>query len=67
MKNKINIDDIVQLTETHKWRGALVQVTEIKSFGIQGFIFMPGYGDAFIRAKHDEFEVVGRAIITRER
>ena len=67
MKNKINIDDIVQLTETHKWRGALVQVTEIKSFGIQGFIFMPGYGDAFIRAKHDAFEVVGRTIITRER
>lgn len=67
MKNIINVDDIVQLTETHKWCGALVQVTEVKSFGIQGFIFMPGYGNAFIRAKYDEFEVVGRAVITRKR
>ena len=28
---------------------------------------MPGYGDAFIRAKYDEFEVIGRVVITRKR
>lgn len=66
MKNKAQLNDIVQLTENHKWCGALVQVTELSSFGIQGFIYMPEYGDAFIRVNECDYEVIGKAIIARK-
>jgi hypothetical protein len=64
--------DIVQITnEGHHWFPSLIVVSELKSFGIQGFCFMPhndgsGTGEAYIRLRREEYERVGVAVIMSE-
>jgi len=56
--------DIVQVTDfKSSWFPCLVIVTELKSFGIQGYTAVPTKGDAFIRLSFGTFEKVGEAII----
>lgn len=61
--------DIVQIVdENHHWFPSLVVVTELKAFGIQGFVFIPHNdgtpaGQAFIRLKREQYERVGTAVI----
>ena len=68
MTNDVEVNNIVQITDkTHHWFPALVIVTEIKSFGIQGFCFIPKNdgtgGEAYIRLNKDKYELVGIAVI----
>lgn len=64
--------DIVQITNPeHKWYPCLIVVSEVKSFGIQGYITIPTNddkpnGQAYIRLNTNEFEKVGEAIIIPE-
>lgn len=57
--------DLVQITdENHRWYPTVIVVDEIKTFGIQGFAFMPtndgsGTGQAYIRLRTGEFESLG--------
>jgi hypothetical protein len=64
-ETSIEVNDIVQINENGKegWVGCLVQVDEVKNFGIQGFVRMPLQGDAYIRLNFDQFEKVGKAIL----
>lgn len=57
----IKLYDIVQVVPEHKWCGCLVIVTEVKNWGIQGFVQVPMQGQAFIRLNHEDFEKVGEA------
>jgi hypothetical protein len=58
----INKYDVVQIVPTHKWGGSFLTVTELLSFGVQGFVQIPIKGRAYIRLKNGEFEKVGEAI-----
>ena len=66
---EIAVSDIVQITdESHHWFPCLVVVSELKSFGIQGFVFIPHNdgkpaGEAYIRLTAGSFEKVGTAVI----
>lgn len=61
--------DIVQITNPkHHWYPCLIIVSEVKSFGIQGYTYIPknNIGDiarAYIRLKHEDFETVGSSVI----
>lgn len=56
--------DIVQITdETHEWFPSLIVVSEVKSFGVQGYVHIPMKGDAYIRLDKSKYERVGRAAI----
>lgn len=57
------VNDIVQLSLDHKWAGALVCVEQVRSWGIQGFIYVPTEGKAYIRVNHDEYYIIGEAAI----
>ena len=59
--NDIAIGDIVQVTPDKEMFGAcMVVVTELKSFGIQGYVQSAGVaGQQYIRLKFDEFESTG--------
>jgi hypothetical protein len=59
---ELKVNDIVQVVPTHKWAGCLIVVSEIKSWGIQGYVQMPLQGQAYIRLKFEEIEKVGEAI-----
>lgn len=57
----IEENDVIQIVPEHKWAGCFVTVTEVKSWGIQGFVQIPMQGQAYIRLKNEEFEKVGSA------
>jgi hypothetical protein len=58
---KLKENTIVQIVPEHRWAGCLVVVTELKPWGIQGFVQIPMQGQAYIRLEHKEYEVVGQA------
>ena len=57
----INIGDIVQVNPgVEKFGGCMVVVTEIHSWGIQGYVQNAGVaGQAYIRLKTEDFEHTG--------
>ncbi len=62
--------DVFQVTQSHGrggWVGALVLATEIKPWGIQGFVHQIATHEehtrAFIRLRWDEIEYVGKAAL----
>lgn len=63
--------DIVQIVDsTHVWFPCLLIVSEVKSWGIQGFCLIPtsndgseSPGSAYLRVKFDQIEKVGRAVV----
>lgn len=59
--DEIKVGDIVQVNPDKEMFGAcMVVVTELKSFGIQGYVQSAGVnGQQYIRLKFDEFESTG--------
>jgi hypothetical protein len=62
MKAKIN--DVVQISPIHEWGGCFLTVTEVKHWGIQGFVEVPMKGQAYIRIEHGLYEPIGEAVFT---
>lgn len=60
-RDDIMVGDIVQVNpEQETFGGCMVVVTELKSFGIQGYVQNAGQeGQAYIRLKHEDFEPTG--------
>jgi hypothetical protein len=70
-RRNYEVGDVVQIIETHGrngWIGAFVMVTEVKSFGIQGFVTTikshEEQTQAYIRLPWNQFEYVGKATLT---
>lgn len=68
--SKAQIGDVFQINESHGrngWIGAFVMATEIKHWGIQGFVSHVETHDqqakAFIRLKWEEIEYIGHAVL----
>lgn len=60
----LKVGDIVQANpETSEWGPALVVISEIKSFGIQGYTHIPRGGDAFIRLSWADIEPTGGRVV----
>jgi hypothetical protein len=61
--------DIVQITNSaHRWFPCLIIVTEVKTWGIQGYITIPNgeeTGNAFVRINSEDYKKVGYAIYVR--
>ena len=71
MMENIQVGDIVQLdpctTKNPMFRGCLMVVTEIKSWGVQGYVQAIGTdekigGQAYYRASDGTFERCGKAV-----
>lgn len=65
----VEVHDVVQLDPAHcRWGAIFVVVTEVRSWGIQGWFPVPRADDqtahSYIRAKHGEYVRVGRAAWT---
>jgi hypothetical protein len=70
MKFPASIGDVVQINETDSrpgWRGAFVMVTEVRSWGIQGFVHHiethEKSGFAYTRQEWDTIDFIGRAVL----
>jgi hypothetical protein len=64
-QQEINEGMVVQLNpETvgnEHFAACFMTITEPKPWGAQGFVRVPGGGDAYYRAKWEEMELIGRA------
>jgi len=62
MTTNLSIGDVVQLSpETGDFAACFMIVTEPKAWGAQGYVRVPGGGDAYFRAKHEHMTKIGRA------
>lgn len=64
------IGDVFQINERHGragWVGAFLMATEIKSWGVMGYVHMiethEEFGRAYIRLKFEELDHIGRAAL----
>ena len=63
MLSEVQKYDIVQITDIeNEWFTALLIVDEVKSWGIQGYVFIPKGGRAFYRIANGKFEKVGTSL-----
>ena len=64
---KIEVGDIVQVDPSKEvFGGTMVVVTEVKSWGIQGYVQSAGVeGQAYIRLNFEDFEATGGKAIWR--
>ena len=63
----IKAGDIVQITErSNKWFPSIIVVSEVKSFGVQGYVSIPMQGEAYIRLNKSDYEKVGEAKVVAE-
>lgn len=68
MNKKVNVNDIIQANENAgEWCGCLLIVSELKSFGVIAEMKIPYHGTAFMRLEHEQFEVVGKAVLVEKR
>jgi len=65
MDSRIIENSVVQVNENGDidWVGCLVQVSEVKSFGVQGWVQVPKSGKTFIRIKFSEIDYIGQAVM----
>lgn len=61
----VEVNDIVQIKPEHEWGGCLLIVTEVKSFGCQGYVEIPKQGAAYIRLNKEDYVKVGQAEFVR--
>ena len=63
-KTTLKVGDVVQISPDSAneiFRGCLLIVTEPKDFGCMGYVQIPGQGQAYLRPRWDEMELVGKA------
>ena len=52
--------DIIQANEkAGDWCGCVLIVDEVKSWGVQAFLHITMQGDAYIRLREDQYDVLG--------
>lgn len=64
---KIKKNSVVQANElSGEWTGCLLQVSEVKSWGVQAWIEIPKNGRAYIRLEFAKIDYVGEAVMSPE-
>lgn len=65
----INVGDVIQINEYHKdvkWIGCLMIVNDVRSWGVQAGMHVPGMGNTYLRVNHNEYDRIGRAALIEE-
>ena len=68
MENEIKVHDIVQIVDggVDGWVGCLLQVTDIKTWGVMGFVNIPLKGEAYLRVNYEQCVKVGTAVMVHQ-
>jgi len=66
-KSRITKNSVVQVNELgdKDWVGCLIHVSEVKNWGIVGFIRVPKTGNAYVRLRWEKIEYIGQATMTQ--
>jgi hypothetical protein len=59
---------VVQVNENgpEGWIGCLMQVDEVKSFGVQAGVKMPKGGTAYLRLNWEQIDYIGQAVMVSQ-
>lgn len=62
-QHDLQVGDVVQIDPEHdnRFGGCFMQITEVKSWGVQGFVKTPGQGDAYYRCEYEQMHKIGAA------
>lgn len=65
MDKRVIENSIVQVNENGHdgWVGCLIQVSEVKNWGIQGWVQIPKGGQAYIRLEWNQINYIGHAVM----
>jgi len=59
--NNLAVGDVVQIDPSVENFGAcFMTVTEARTWGAQGYVRVPGGGDAYVRVNHKDMVLIGR-------
>jgi hypothetical protein len=69
MEELIKENSVVQINEKGQegWVGCLVQVSEKKTWGIQGYVKIPMQGEAYIRLNWEQIDFIGDAVMSPQK
>lgn len=59
----LNVNDVVQFVESHKWIGCFGFVSEVMPYKIRVGVPVPLKGIAYIHCKETDVEVIGKAVL----
>lgn len=61
-------NSVVQVIELGPpdWVGCLMQVDEVRSWGVQAWVKIPKSGDAYLRLNWEQIELIGQAVLSPE-
>lgn len=65
----VSVNDVIQVNDAFKnskWTGCLMIVDEVRDWGVQAYLHVPMQGDAYLRLRHNEYEVIGKAAFVRK-
>lgn len=67
-KKLVTENSVVQLNEKAQegWYGCFLQVSEVKSWGIQGWVQIPKGGSAYLRPTWDQIDYIGQAVMIKQ-
>ena len=60
----VSVNDVIQVNdnfENDQWTGCLMIVYEVKDWGVVAYLRVPMKGNAYLRLRHNEYEVIGKA------
>ena len=61
----VSVNDVIQVNDAVKnsqWTGCLMIVDEVKDWGVLAYLHIPMQGNAYLRLRHNEYEIIGRAV-----
>lgn len=62
---RIKKNSVVQANEkANDWVGCLLQVDEVKTWGVQAWVKIPMQGNAYIRLNWDQIEYISEAVLS---
>lgn len=61
----IKKNSVVQVNENgpEEWMGCLMQVSELKTWGVLAWVKIPVQGNAYLRLKFEQIDYIGEAVL----
>lgn len=70
LKSALSRGSIIQANENapEAWTGCVLIVDEVKDWGVQAFLRIPAEGEAYIRLRANQFDILttGKAVLMPE-
>jgi hypothetical protein len=68
-KQLVKENSVVQLNEKAQegWIGCFLQVSEVKNWGVQGWVQIPMGGSAYLRPTWDQIDYIGEAVLVHQK